>query len=106
MQEGVLPIVADPVYHRRHARVGFGLWMDIDWRRSGWDVADPRKNWFTPEAFAQSASHALASADTYVWIYTETPRWWSAEGRPQKLPPAYDLALRAARDRVPAQLAR
>jgi hypothetical protein len=40
---------------------------------------------------------ALALADEYVWIYSETPRWWSKEGKPIKLPEAYEAALRRAR---------
>jgi hypothetical protein len=39
---------------------------------------------------------ALEVADDYVWIYSETPRWWSAEGKPAKLPTSYDQALRRA----------
>jgi len=34
---------------------------------------------------------------TIVWIYSETPRWWSPEGKPIKLPQAYDAAVRRAR---------
>ena len=37
------------------------------------------------------------TADEYVWIYTETPRWWSKEGGPVKLPKAYEEAVRKAR---------
>ena len=34
---------------------------------------------------------------TFFWIYGETPRWWSEQGGPVKLPPAYAGALRRAR---------
>jgi hypothetical protein len=32
-----------------------------------------------------------------VWIYTEQPRWWSAEGKTVKLPEPYAEAVRRAR---------
>ena len=44
-----------------------------------------------------SVTEALSAADEYVWVYSETPRWWSAEGKPVKLPPEYEAALRKAR---------
>jgi hypothetical protein len=76
---------------------GFGIWMDNDWRTHGWNVEDPSRNYFTPQALEASAREALRLSDEYVWIYSETPRWWSASGGPEKLPPAYDEALRRAR---------
>jgi hypothetical protein len=71
--------------------------MDRDWRKNGWDTNDFSKNYFPPEAFETSVRKALEAADEYVWIYTETPRWWSKEGAPVKLPTAYDAAVRRAR---------
>ena len=71
--------------------------MDHDWRKNGWNVEDVSKNYFTPEAFEASVRGALATADEYVWIYTETLRWWSDKGGPVKVPPAYAEALRRAR---------
>jgi hypothetical protein len=97
MQTGLLPIVRDPEKYRRSVSLGFGLWMDQDWRKNGWDVDDVSKNYFTPETFETSVRIALATADEFVWIYTETPRWWSDLGGPVKLPPAYAEALRKAR---------
>ena len=41
---------------------------------------------------------ALTRADEVVWVYTETPRWWAADGGPPaKLPAAYVDALKRAR---------
>jgi hypothetical protein len=40
---------------------------------------------------------ALELSDEYVWVYGETPKWWSAEGQRKNLPAAYDRALRQAR---------
>jgi hypothetical protein len=97
MTEGVASIVADPAAYRRVVSVGFGLWLDFDWRKNGWDEADPSKNYFTPESFESSVRAALERSDEFVWIYTETPRWWTPAGGPTKLPAEYDAALRRAR---------
>src|SRR5947208_5347482 len=97
MKTGALKIMAaDPAKYAKHFSFGFGIWLDNDWRKLGWDVADPGKNFYTPQAFERTVKTALETADDYVWIYTETPRWWTAEGGPQKLPGAYDAALRRA----------
>ncbi|HWH72277.1 MAG TPA: hypothetical protein VNT26_23145, partial [Candidatus Sulfotelmatobacter sp.] len=97
MTQDLLPLVRDPDKYRRFFSFGFGLWLDHDWRKQGWDTQDTSKNYFSPEAFQASVRAALQSADEYVWIYSETPRWWSDAGEPVKLPGAYDAALRNAR---------
>ena len=97
MSEGLLPIVADPEKYHRVLSIGFGVWMDEDWRRQGWDTENLTKNYYTPAEFEASVRRALEVADEYVWVYTETPRWWSADGVAVKLPAAYDAALRRAR---------
>ena len=97
MQSGLLPIVRDPERYHRSVSLGFGVWMDQDWRKHGWNVEDVSKNYFTPEAFEISVRAALTTADEYVWIYTETPRWWSEKGGMVQLPLAYAEALRRAR---------
>jgi len=97
MANGLLPIVRDPEKYRQVFSFGFGVWLDHDWRRDGWNVDDVSKNYFTPDALEAAVREALRIADDYVWIYSETPRWWSAEGQPLKLPPAYDDALVRAR---------
>ena len=61
------------------------------------DAGDPSKNYFTPEAFQASLRSAMERSEEYVWIYAETPRWWSAEGKRVKLPDAYEAAVRSAR---------
>jgi len=100
MQTTLLPIVRDPEKYHRVTSLGFGLWLDFDWRKRGWNTEDPAKNYFTPQGFADSLRAALAATDDYVWIYTETPRWWSNEGGPQKLPTAYSTAIRKAVEEV------
>ena len=99
IQADLLPIVADRAAYASRISVSFGLWMDYDWRKAGWDAEHPEKNVHTPERFEALVRSALTHADEYVWIYTETSRWWSAEGGPEKLPLAYDAALRKARRR-------
>ena len=96
--EGVLPIVQNPEAYRRSVTVGFGLWLDYDWPKYGWDEADPSKNYFTPASFEASARKALEVADEYIWIYTEKPRWWTEDGPSARLPVAYVEALRKARN--------
>jgi hypothetical protein len=98
MENGVLPIVADRERYRKVASLGFGIWLDCDWRTTGWYTYDPQKNFRTPESFEESVRRALEVSDRYVWIYTEVPRWWTATGKPTKLPKAYDAALRRARE--------
>ncbi|WP_435011621.1 hypothetical protein P12x_002941 [Tundrisphaera lichenicola] len=97
MKEGVLPIVDDGPKYGRVVSAGFGLWLDYDWRKKGWDVDDPSKNYFTPDSFEASLRRALERSDEYVWIYTESPRWWSEGGKGIALPDAYETAIRQAR---------
>jgi hypothetical protein len=95
--EELLPIVGNPTAYRRCLSVGFGLWMDYSGESRVWDPGDSSKNFYTPEEFEVSVRAALEVADEYVWIYTETPRWWSPVGKPLHLPQAYADALRRAR---------
>ncbi len=97
MKQGVLPIVADGPKYGQVVSAGFGLWLDYDWQKKGWDAGDPSKNYFTPEGFEASLRWALERSDEFVWVYTETPRWWTAEGKKVRLPDAYDAAIRRAR---------
>jgi hypothetical protein len=82
-----------PDRYGKHMRAGFGIWMDCDWRRVGWNTDDFRRNHFTPEEFEEAVRYALKASDQYVWIYTEQPRWWTRE----RLPEAYINALAKAR---------
>lgn len=101
MKHDLLPIVqADKSAYAQHFSLGFGLWMDCDWRKTGWDANDFSKNFYTPEAFEKSVRAGLQTADDYVWVYSEQPRWWSKEGKMQKLPDAYVDAVRRARKGV------
>jgi hypothetical protein len=97
MKQTVLPWMPDRERYLKHMSLGFGLWMDNDWRKKGWHEKDYAKNHFTPSQFEASLKKALATSDEYVWIYTETPRWWSdPDGKAVKLPVEYDSAVRRA----------
>lgn len=83
--------------YKKHGSVGFGIWMDYDWRNQAWDEKDLSRNHFSPEQFEASVRKALETSDEYVWIYTETPKWWTPPGgKPEKLPAEYDWALHSA----------
>jgi hypothetical protein len=100
MSQDLLVIVKDPEKYKQVMSFGFGIWMDDNWRRHGWNEQDVSKNYFTPEVFEAVVRKAMDTSDEYVWIYTEQPRWWSEKG-PQKLPAVYDAALRRARQKDP-----
>lgn len=99
MKQELLPIVraAKDAYATRFS-LGFGLWLDCDWRKVGWDTNSFSKNFYTPEAFERSVRAALHTADDYVWVYAEQPRWWSAQGTPLKMPESYAKAVQRARE--------
>jgi hypothetical protein len=86
------------VAYERVVSAGFGLWLDYDWPKKGWNTGDLSKNYFSPDGFETSLRAALEQSDEYVWIYSETPRWWSEKpGGPVALPPAYADTVRRAR---------
>jgi hypothetical protein len=99
MKQDLIPIVRDPEKYHRYFSFGFGIWLDQNWRKLGWDAEDLGKNYFTPVIFETATRAALKRTERYVWIYSETPRWWSAEGTPVKLPTAYIDALRRAKEK-------
>ncbi len=95
MDEDLLGIVADPKKYRQNTSAGFGTWLDFNY--TTWNVEDVSKNHFTPEEYEGVVRRALELSDEYVWMFTDQVRWWSEEGKPVKLPPAYDAAIRRAR---------
>ena len=96
MEQDVLPWVSDAKKYRQVFSSGFGIWMDFDWRKLGWDLEHPEKNFFTPESLEKSIRAAMEVSDQYVWLYTESPKWWTSSGKPDKLPKAYEDAVRRA----------
>ena len=96
IHQDVLAMVADREKYQKVFSASFGLWMDYKWNEQGWDVEHPERNPSPPDKFEEIVRTALEYADEYVWIYSETPRWWSDKDGPIKLPPAYDTAIRRA----------
>jgi hypothetical protein len=96
VRSDVARAVSDPSRYRDTVSVAFGLWLDYAWTRNGWDVANPAANYFTPDGIERALRAAFDAADDYVWLYSETPRWWSPTGR-VKLPDAYVAAIERAR---------
>ena len=97
LRQELLPIVAEPTLYQQNISIAFGIWLDYDWRKKGWNTNDVSKNYYTPEAFQASVHQALHIADEYVWIYTEQPKWWGKDGKPEALPREYVEALKRAR---------
>jgi hypothetical protein len=93
----VLPIVGPRRKYSQRISAGFCVWLDYDWRTSGWNTEDVSKNYFPPAVFGASVREALRTSDEFVFIYSETPRWWTAGGVQEKLPAVYDSELRRAR---------
>jgi hypothetical protein len=97
VEQGVLPIVAAPLVYRERLQLGFGIWLDYDWRRRGWSATEPSRNYITPETLESTVTAALRTSDEYVWIYNETPRWWGSTKPEARMPEAYVTALRRAK---------
>jgi hypothetical protein len=96
-EQKIPQFAADPEKFKKHGSLGFGLWLDNDWRNKAWDEHDYGRNHFTPMQFEASLHEAWNVADHYVWIYTETPKWWTApNGKPEKLPHDYVRGIRQA----------
>ncbi len=96
MAQDLLPIVADVKKYRQVTSLGLGLWLDKN--HDTWNAQDPGKNHWTPEKFENLVRKALEVSDEYVWIYSDKkPQWWSEQGTPLNIPPAYYEALRRAR---------
>jgi hypothetical protein len=73
-----------PDHYRTKAKAGFGLWID--------NQNNPK--YFTPENFQQVVRAALAKSDRYVWIYSQTVRFFPPSG----IEPAYIKALSTAQE--------
>lgn len=72
----------EPQRYRAQYRAGFGLWVDIAWRRLGWDTTNFSMNFFTPEEFDLALHYALTYSDRYVWVYSEQVNWWRRTNLP------------------------
>ena len=87
----------DPAKYRKTVSRAMGLWFDFDWRDRGWNPDKPETNYRTPDGLEKALRRALELTDEYVWLYGESPRWWTAEGGRARLPEAYVEAVRDAR---------
>jgi hypothetical protein len=90
-------LASDRVKYQNVVSPGFGLWLDCDWRKTGWSTTEVEKNHFSPARFETSLRAGVEQSDEYVWIYTEQPRWWSEKGGAVDLPPVYVDTLRRVR---------
>ena len=97
IQHDAANLAADRAAYHRAVSAGFGLWLDYDWRKKGWNTGDTEKNYFSPERFETSLRAAIEQSDEFVWIYTEKPRWWSEKGGAIDLPTAYVETVRRVR---------
>jgi hypothetical protein len=93
-------LAADPAKYQNTVKAGFGLWLDYDWPRFGWNTSKLESNYFSPERFLASLRAAVEQTEEYVWIYTEKPRWWSNVGTAVDLPPAYIDAVQRVRHKL------
>jgi hypothetical protein len=96
-QEFVLRESTDPEKYRRVVSRSLGIWLDFDWRHRPWSDTDIGRNYRSPSALRATLRRALELADDYVWLYAETPAWWTKKGGRAKLPEAYVQAVRDAR---------
>jgi hypothetical protein len=92
-----LDLVSDRARYKHVVSRGFGIWLDHDSPRKKWHADAPDSNYRTPAQLRAVVARALTLADDYVWVYGQTPKWWTEAGGPSKLPRAYDRALRDAR---------
>ena len=97
VEKGVRPIVGVPGPYRERLQLAFGLWLDYDWRHRGWSAQEPSGNYFSPDRFETALVAALRATDEYVWVYSETPRWWGSTKPESRVPDAYVSAMRRAR---------
>jgi hypothetical protein len=90
-------VAANPAKYASTVSVGFGLWLDFDWRKFGWKTTGVEANYFSPERLEASLRAALEQCDEYVWLYSEKPRWWSEVGGPTDLPRQYPEKVHGVR---------
>jgi hypothetical protein len=88
MEQDAAALSGDLAAYKRTVSVGFGIWLDYDWQKNGWNAADLENNYFSPNRLESALRSAIEQSDEYVWLYSEKPRWWSDNG-PVDLPPAY-----------------
>lgn len=98
--DGVLPWLSDSTRYRAIVSRSFGVWMDFDWGKRGWNTVVADANYRSPAALKAVLHRALQLADHYVWLYSEQPRWWTAQGGTAALPKPFVQAVRDARQGI------
>lgn len=109
INQEVLPLVAPELRARYRAQVQVGQALYLDYLYGRWDAIasfplhlvrqareldeSQRDHWLEHNAY-----HALATADTYAWCYSEGSNWWTGEN----LPPGAEAALVRARSKQAA----
>ncbi len=97
IRNGAARLAADRPGYARAVSAAFGIWLDFDWQKHGWNTRRPESNYFSPDRFETSLRAAIEQSDEYVWIYAEKPRWWSEKNGTIDLPPAYVETVRRVR---------
>jgi hypothetical protein len=69
IQEAI-KLSAVPEHYRKKVKVGFGLWLDYR----------NQANYFKPDEFQRAVSSALKVSDGYVWIYSQSVRFFPLSG--------------------------
>lgn len=89
-QEAVV-LSAVPGRYRQQVGAGFGLWLDYH----------RKLEHFTPAEFRQAVSTALEVSDSYVWIYSQGPRFFPAANLDRAYIEALAEARRSMKERRP-----
>jgi len=89
-QEAVV-LSAVPDRYRQQIGAGFGLWLDYN----------RKLEHFTPAEFRQAVRAALEVSDSYVWIYSQGPRFFPAANLDRAYIEALAEARRSMKERRP-----
>jgi len=87
---------AYPDKYRKYVSAGFGIWLDADWQKRGWDGQTTTANYYQPDELQNLVQKALEMSDKYVWIYSQKPNWW----KKQNVPHSYVEALSTAKKSI------
>jgi hypothetical protein len=88
---------SDSLKYRRIVSMAYGIWLDHDSHHIPWDLKSLKKNYRDPALTRTVLRRMIQDADEYVWVYTEQPRWWSAQGGRVRMPREYVKAVQDAR---------
>ncbi len=86
-----------PEIYRRRFRVALPVFIDYKKTAEGWSDTDESKNYYSATQLETAIRGALATADEFVWLYSEKPRFWTGDGKPSGAPATYQAALKRAK---------